>query len=358
MSARSQSFDDLCRCLRGDLPKAPDWVSIFALANQSMTTPYLIDFVRRFASQTPADARGYIEELHGRNVLRNERLSAQLSEAVAELNAAEITPVLLKGAAILATNDNDRRGRRLICDLDLLVSPDEAEKAIERLSLIGYRVHSQAPKDGPKWWADLARPRDVGMIDLHVSLPGPVTFYRALGDIRTHCRPVALGRGVAYLPSPVSQALLLMVHDQFQDYGYWVGNIDLRHLLDLRELVAAPEGFEWRRLAKLAASDLSRNGLETLLVDLDALLGTQAPVEMRKRFIPRLQHRRRILQQRFPVLRPMFLPAALLDLGHYRREFWSSKPASRRRLLPRALPRASTLKFLLTLARAGRAGKV
>jgi len=323
-----------------------------------MTTPYLIDFVRRFASEIPVDARCYIEELHRRNVLRNERLSAQLGEAVAELNAIDITPVLLKGAATLVMNGDDRRGRRLICDLDLLVSPDEAAKAIERLSRIGYRVHHQAPNDAPKWWADLARPCDVGMIDLHVSPPGSAAFYRALGEIRTHCRPIAVGRGVAYLPSPVSHAYLLMVHDQFQDYGYWVGNIDLRHLIDLHELVAAQERFEWLYLAKLAAGALARNGLETLLMDLDALLGTQAPVEMRRRLIPRLQHRRRILQQRFPILRPLLLSAALLDLSHYRQEVSSSRQASRWRLLPRMLPQASTLKFLFALTRAGRAGKI
>jgi hypothetical protein len=356
MSARSRSFDDLCRCLRGEFPERADWTSIFALANQTMTTPSLIDFARRFAPDLPEDARLYIEELHRRNVLRNERLLAQLGEAVAELNAIGVRPVLLKGAATLVRGDEEQRGRRLICDLDLLVAPAEAGAAVERLSRIGYRVHSQAPEDATKWWADLARPDDVGMIDLQTSLPGPANFYRALGAVRSHCRPVAVGRGLADLPSPVSHAFLLMVHDQFQDHGYWVGDIDLRHLVDLRALAAA-EGFCWRRLAGLAAGELARNSMETWLIDLDALLGVQAPLDMRTRLVPRLQHRRRLLQQRFRILRPLLLPTALLDLGHYRREFRSSGPARRTRLLPRTVPSASTLKFLFSLARIGRAGK-
>lgn len=358
MAALNRSFDDLCRCLRGSPPRAPDWVTIIGLANQTLTTPFLIELIRNFEAELPSDVCDYVKAMFGRNVVRNERLAASLDEAVAELNAGGVTPVLLKGAATLATANHDQRGRRLICDLDLMVSPEEAETALQRLSAIGYRVYRQTPEHAEKWYADLGREGDVGTIDLHISLPGPAYYYRALGDVRNHCRPIAIGRGVALVPSPACQALILIVHDQFQDHDYWVGSIDLRHLIDLRELAASPEGIDWRLLDSLAVGKLGRNALESVLVTLNALLDTQCPPEMRKRLVPRLQHQRRMWRQRFPFLRLMLMGVALFDLANYRREIGSPDTPGRLQSRSRALPKVETFRFLFALARDARAAKI
>jgi hypothetical protein len=50
-----------------------------------------------------------------RNVVRNDRLAAQLAETVAAINNRGVTPVLLKGAAVLATAPSS--GPRLKADV-------------------------------------------------------------------------------------------------------------------------------------------------------------------------------------------------------------------------------------------------
>ena len=334
-------------------------MSIIGLANQTLTTPALINFTKLFPECVPPDAHRYINEIFERNLLRNDRLTTQLTQAVVALNERGVTPVLLKGAAMLATKRRVSSATRLISDLDIRVAPHEVGIALDCLFALGYRVHYQALADAPKWYADLQRPEDVGMIDLHQAPPGHDYFYSSFGDIKQYCKLIAGEQGSVYIPSATYQALMLIVHDQFQDSDYWVGAIDLRHLLDLRDLINSPEGVDWKMLASLTSSKLVRNAVETQFVTLFSLLGVDVPVEMRSRLIPRLQYWRRLLQARFPVLRHAFLATALLDYRNYRAEVGREERIAKH-LEPRTwvLPKMATMRFLFDLSRERRGGKV
>jgi hypothetical protein len=171
---------------------------------------------------------------------------------------------------------------------------------------------------------------------------------------------VTIGGGAAaYVPSATFQAFMLIIHDQFQDNDYWTGNIDLRHLVDVRDLANSPDGIDWDQLAALAPGKLARNALETQLITLSDLLGVDdIPIHLRSRFIPRLQNRRRLAQARFPLLRWPFFATTLLDYGNYREGPGSKTGTGTAAGGPwRVLPKLDTLRWLLALSGKTRTGK-
>lgn len=359
MGNQYTSFLDLCQCFRGEVPDDADWMSIISLANKTLTTPALMDIVEQYPERIPSDVRNYVAEIFERNIVRNGRLRTQLAEAITALNEEKITPVLLKGSAVLTSSHLRRTGARLISDLDLLVSPNEAQAASNCLRRLGYGIHYQSPDGAAKWCADLVRPEDAGMIDLHRTPPGHDFFYGISGEVTQNCRLLPWMGTSVYVPSATYHALMLIVHDQFQDADYWVGKIDLRHLLDLRDLANGTDGIDWDHLAFLAPGRLARNAMATQLVALSSLLGVNVPPELRSGAVPHIQHRRRMLQIRLPALSRAFLLTALLDYQNYRAVLGvSGKVTPGFALSKRILPRLDSARFLLGLVQRPRAGKV
>ena len=333
-------------------------MAVLELANNTLTTPFLIDLVERPGQSVPEDVKAFVRDIYRRNALRNDRLKAQLEEAVAALNARDVIPVLLKGSAILATAASERRATRIMADLDLLVDPEQAETALQVLADLDYQSHFRAPPGSQKQYSDLKRARDVGMIDLHQEAPGPGYFYRPSGKLLAHCMPISVGSGTAYLPTTTFQAFMLIIHDQFQDDDYWVGEVDVRHLMELRDLANSEEGIDWSSLMSFAPSCLARNAIAKQLLALSELLGVDVPAELRKGFVPWLQFRRLLLQSRFPIARWPLLSVALVDYRNYRRELGADYQTDARRNATLTLPRADTLRHLFGLVGSHRIGKV
>jgi hypothetical protein len=338
-------------------PVDVEWTSVIGLANQTLTTPALIDFVEKYPGMLPEDVCTYVRHIHRRNVLRNDRLLDQLEEAVVAMNSEGVTPILLKGAATLATAPAERRGVRLMCDLDIMVQPSETERGVAALRAIGYEIHDQAPPGSQRWCVDLTRPGDAGAIDLQQAAPGPTYLYRGPGLAVSHCVSAILGLGTVHIPTPIYQALTLIMHDQFQDYGYWLGDVDLRHLVELRDLNAA-EPVDWEKLASLVSGQLMKNAIESQLVALAELLGVDIPHALRSRLLPRLQFMRQLMQARFPATRVPLLALMALDLGNYRKAASGAQQGAAHPRGPWSLPRAGTVQFLLKASVAVRAGKV
>lgn len=362
MAHSSRALLSLCSCFCGVVPRDADWIALLALANHTWTTPALMNLVRSKRAAIPDDVAGFIEELHTRSAIRSDRMAAQLEEAVLALNSSGITPVLVKGTALLATCSPSDRALRLMSDLDIVVRPDEIEGAIKALAGIGYIVDYESNRLLTKWYVDLSRPHDVGMIDLHEALPGEAFLDQSADELHSSLHPVSFGAARALVPSRELQALVLVLHDQFQDHDYWTGSIDLRHLLDLRDLFAAPPGIREEAMNALASSGLVRNAVEAQRLLLSRLLGLGWPAGRPQRLAPRVQVWRQLLRARHPLLRVLVLPLGLVNLPSYRAQTRVRIPASVSDTPPQArkgwLPKFGHLLFLLSLSGRHRVGKL
>lgn len=346
----------LLACLRGELPERADWHNIITLANRTLCSPMIAARLRdsgRFASLT-SDVRLFLEEMLARNEERNRRLLLQLDEATATLETIGVRPLLLKGTAWLAGAVPERRGERMLADLDLMICPSDHRATIDRLTRLGYRLH--APVLRPDVPVVLWRPEDVATIDLHCEYGGATTMQCRAEELMHDARPVALPHSRPLLPSPIFQVAILLLHDQLKGRDYLRGRIDLRHLLDIQSLAGDFDDRQWDDLEALFTGRYARNAVKTQLLTAHKLLGLNVPRRIIRGTLPALQYRRRMIQARWPMLALPLTLLSLLDPCYLEaRHGWKSRLA-----LPAAhpsrrwLPRRASLKRLLFVREPGK----
>lgn len=298
----------LAALLAGELPARIDWMSVLALANEALVTPriYAAALESGTVSQIPEEPRAFLHEVWSRNRERNRRLFAQLHEAVGILNGIGVEPTLLKGAAHWAAQGRPAEHDRMLTDLDLLVGDEHAPAALGALERAGYVAH-KLWKDPNKYVAaDLGRPDCVGVIDLHRRPPGSEAEARAAMALADQFTAVSWDGVRARVPSPALQVFLLVLHDQFEDGGYWRGKFVLRHLMDIADLSRAPGGVDWCVVARLANTRLMRNATDAQLLAAAQICGAAAPRTARRPWV-RLQYARLRAQFEWPQLKPLLV---------------------------------------------------
>ena len=308
---RRRALSQLTTCLKGALPPSPDWMAILDLANRSLVTAQLCTALEKFRldGMVPNDVMTFLREVRTRNRRRNQHLVAQLSDGLRALSGAGIEPVLLKGAALWTGTPADECDR-ILSDIDLLVRPNQVERAIAALQDAGFPLAARYPGSDVHVVAELGRPIDVGFIDLHQRPPGPPGLAE-ISDLAEHCTQVVWSGATAKRPEPALQIFFLVLHDQFHDGDYWRGGLDLRHLIDIAQLSSGVPAVDWRLLERLCGTQLVRNALEAQLVAAERLAGARIPVHLARRPWATAHHRRHLWQFAHPRLK---VPLAALGL--------------------------------------------
>jgi hypothetical protein len=320
---QQSALEALAACLRGCPPPAPDWDAIVREANEHLVAPALGAALA--AVPLPEDLSSYLRLVHGLNRERNACLRAQAIEAVGALNAIGIEPVLLKGAAILLDAPDERLGHRMLSDVDLAVPAERLHDALERLVGLGYEAIMEDVGDHAH--AKLLRGRDAGTIDLHHRPPGPARLYDAAPPLAAEL--VVVDGCRMWRPNPTERAIHLIAHDMINDGCLVRGDVDLRHLLDLRDLVASGS-VDWRVVRERLASPWLALALDVVLLNLRSLLDVEVPA---RGGAAAWLYRRQILRSRAGWFR------APNDLAA-RAALWVRRRAKRLRHLARTNPRS------------------
>ncbi|MDF1835485.1 MAG: nucleotidyltransferase family protein [Alteraurantiacibacter sp. bin_em_oilr2.035] len=281
----------MCSALDGNILPGTDWEKTLALANRTLVTPALADIMDQ-SDEVPVEVKEFVTLIAERTHLRNTMMRQQLVEAVKTLSDCGIVPILIKGASFLASGHSAHAGR-LCADIDLLLLHDSANAAIEALGRIGFTEYPSSTL--PTHGINLQRHRDVGGLDIHYRLR---TFQgeRTYEDIQALCRESDFEGASVLVPSPELQAAILIAHDQLQERDYWRGLIDLRHLVDLRNMFADADGLVSENMLPLFPPGVARRALSTQMLTLQHLFDIPSQRRFSAGPMARLQVKRRFWQ--------------------------------------------------------------
>jgi hypothetical protein len=313
--SRRRAISHLVSIFTGKHPSNPDWTGIVEIANQELVTAELHDRIRDLGAQdsVPEDLRTFFRDVETRVADRMTRLSDTLHEALEALSRAGVTPLLLKGAALLAEHDPREGGparSRIVSDLDLLVKAADMTPAVDALRSAGFAVGGDGRHNEVHGVVGLSRPSDVGAIDLHQTAPGPGGVID-IDQLFSNSLPVMF-RGIsARVPTPEDQILILVLHDQFQDGHFWRGGFHFRHLIDIARLSSGVRPVAWSALSAMCSSSRLRIALAAQLVAARRLAAARTPTDFPGSGWGRVHYWRQRAQFTWPFINSAFNRAGI-----------------------------------------------
>ncbi len=269
----------------GSPPAAiPSWEILIEASSHQLVTPALAWSMR--GADCPPDIHDYLDAVLTLNRSRNQTILATLSRVTGVLNGLGIEPVLLKGAAHLATGLYPDPGVRIVGDIDLLVPAEGAADAAAMLADIGF------DRAGPTPLVAVAMhhlptlcERETGVaLELHTEVVVkshaaflPVPWFLAGTE------PLALGGLRCRVPDATRAVAHTIVHSELHHGGHRYSTVRLRPLLDLAMLRARYDyDVDWQGLQAVFDRNRAGDVLTGFLACAEALFGQPMPAALRR----------------------------------------------------------------------------
>jgi len=284
---RWEALTTICDYLRAGLlggERQPErdisWELMIEVASFHYVTPALARCLSGEAN-VPSDVRDYFESIAALNRRRNDLMLAGLARVVGLLNAIDIEPVLLKGAALLVEGVYREPSLRFLGDADILIPANRSTEADAALKAAGFEAKSAdvVPPPSHHHLPKLHDPESGLGVELHTDVISRSSD--AVISTAWFCelaRPALFRNQRILLPEPTRNAGHTIFHSEVFHGLYGLNKIRLRHLLDLA-LIRAQHGsaIDWGELDHRFAAAGFGEMLATYLDFGDALFGQPAP---------------------------------------------------------------------------------
>lgn len=265
-----------------------DWPAVAERANRADLAPALCVALeaKGLMSDAPQLFREYLRELHRFNLDRNQALLRQLREVVRLLNDIGVTPLLLKGAAALATDLYPDPGMRFMADLDLLVPEDALEQSVAALRANGYEVPEKCQRlvhlTASKHYPPLVHPEAPAAVELHrrvLNAGRDLLESTRVWDTSLPYRGNRLPGLSAAIMSLTDEVIYCFAHSELGHGFHHYERMDARHLLDFACLIRCfRDEIEWSRLDALKHHPRYGRAFEIYLCQVKMLFRLDLPL--------------------------------------------------------------------------------
>lgn len=227
-----------------------DWEEVVGRADWHDVAPAVyVTLSDGYQSEVPADAMAALEERYRSAVQNGLLLTARLFELLEAFDARGIRAVPVKGV-VLANTVYEQPAVRDFSDIDLLVSPADAERSREVLHELGFEPAWRPRKIPAVWGADYARPffRESGHVnvDLHWALARDYHLPDLdLDDLLERTESVTIDGRSLHTLRPAPTLLSLCIHGAKHGPFPWAR---LKWVRDVAELLRARPGLDWEEL--------------------------------------------------------------------------------------------------------------
>jgi Uncharacterised nucleotidyltransferase len=283
---RWEAFTTVCSCLRagllgGEHPHQAEitWELMIEVASFHYATPTLAACFDP-DMDVPADVRDYFGSVLALNEERNEQILSTLARVAGLLNAIDIEPVLLKGAALLVEGIYPQPSMRILGDIDILIPKDRSAEVSDALKAVGFDTKWSAVSPPTHHHLPMLLDPETGTgVELHTDVISRSADAVIATDWFCEMVRPALFRGQRVrLPEPTRNAGHIIFHSEIFHGLYTLNKVQLRHVIDLALLRARHEkAIDWDELDRRFSAADAGEVLATYLHLVGELLGQAAP---------------------------------------------------------------------------------
>lgn len=262
---------------------AIDWNAVVRVAQQHKVAPALWSAIAS-RGDVPTPIRAYFQMERELNVRRNTVLMDGLEAILVRLNGEGIVPALLKGSASVASGLYADPAERLMLDLDLLVTPEQAAASVAALRALCY-TDLHAPQT--RWVAQevhhlpaLCAPSGDFVVELHTWLLDkqyePMLPHAAVMQRATEAQ---WRSGRVRMLNPTDRLVHNIVHAQMHHHLSDMGTVEIRQLRELCLLVARfGDSVDWQDVARRFTTTRARRALSEQATHCRELMNVRLPV--------------------------------------------------------------------------------